>query len=222
MFDRREMIMAHDMFRRELGLLPGLVARVPAGDTGRAGVVCEHLGYVTGILHHHHHAEDEFMWPILVERCAPETAPLVELMSGQHEEVAELGLAVDAALAAWRDGAAAPDRDVLAARLAQLVAVLRNHLALEEEHVVPLLVAQVTAAEWGQALEKIAAGVPPESLALTFGMMMYEGDPEVIDATVAVMPPEVAPVIRQVAGDAFAAHSQLVHGTATPPRSTEL
>jgi hemerythrin-like domain-containing protein len=210
MFDRREMIMAHDMFRRELGLLPGLVARVPAGDAGRAGVISEHIGYVTGILHHHHHAEDEFLWPILAERCAAETAALVELMSGQHEEVAELGLAVDAALAGWRDGAAAPDRDV------------RNHLALEEEHVVPLLTAQVTAAEWGQALEKLAAGVPPESLAVTFGMMMYEGDPEIIDATAASMPPEVAPVIRQVAADAFAAHSQLVHGTATPPRSTEL
>jgi hemerythrin-like domain-containing protein len=222
MFDRREMIMAHDMFRRELGLMPGLVRAVAPGDTERARVISEHIGHVMNILHHHHYTEDEHLWPLLEQRCAPETGPIVELMSGQHEEVAELGRAADAALAAWGDGAAGPARDALAGILGQLAAVLRNHLGLEEEHVVPLIVAQVTAAEWGQILEKMTVGIPPEHLVVTFGMMMYEGDPEVIDATVTSMPPEVAPVMKQLAGEAFAAHSLLVHGTATPPRSTEL
>jgi hypothetical protein len=36
------------------------------------------------------------------------------------------------------------------------------------------------------------------------------------------MPAEVQPVMRDLATQAFAAHAQLIHGTATPPRSTEL
>jgi hypothetical protein len=222
MFDRREMIMAHDMFRREFGLMPGVVRAVADGDRDRAGLIAGHLTVVTAILHEHHQSEDDLMWPVLVERCAPETAPLVGLMASQHDEVAAIGQAVDTALAAWTASADAGSREALAAALDRLVFVLRDHLALEEERVVPLLTAVLPAAEWAQMLEKVVGGVPPEQLTLIFGMMMYEGDPEIIDLTVLNMPPEVRPVIKELAGAAFATHSRAVHGTATPPRSTEL
>jgi hypothetical protein len=222
MFDRQEMIMVHDMFRREFGLMPGVVRAVADGDRDRAAVIAGHIGMVTAILHEHHQAEDDLIWPVLVERCAPETAPLVGLMESQHEEVAAIGRAVDEALAGWTAHAGPAAREALAGALDRLVAVLRDHLALEEERVVPLIAAVLPAAEWAQMLEKVAGGVPPEQLTLTFGMMMYEGDPEIIDLTVTNMPPEVRPVIKELAGGAFAAHSRAVHGTATPPRSTEL
>jgi hypothetical protein len=51
---------------------------------------------------------------------------------------------------------------------------------------------------------------------------MYEGDPHSIDQYVAAMPADARPVIRQLAAKTFADYSQRVHGTATPPRSTEL
>jgi hypothetical protein len=35
-FDGREMAMVHDVFRRELALLPGLIAAVAPGDHARA------------------------------------------------------------------------------------------------------------------------------------------------------------------------------------------
>jgi hypothetical protein len=222
MFDRQEMIMVHDMFRREFGLMPGVVRAVADGDRDRAAVIAGHIGMVTAILHEHHQAEDDLIWPVLVERCAPETAPLVGLMESQHEEVAAIGRAVDEALAGWTAHAGPAAREALAGALDRLVAVLRDHLALEEERVVPLIVKALPAAEWAQMLEKVAGGLPAEQLTLTFGMMMYEGDPEIIDLTVTNMPPEVRPVIKELASGAFAAHSRAVHGTATPPRSTEL
>ena len=51
---------------------------------------------------------------------------------------------------------------------------------------------------------------------------MYEGDPHSIDQFITSMPAHARPGIRQLAAKTFADYSQRVHGTATPPRSTEL
>jgi hypothetical protein len=51
---------------------------------------------------------------------------------------------------------------------------------------------------------------------------MYEGDPHSIDQFIAAMPTDARPDIRQLAAPTFADYSQRVHGTATPPRSTDL
>ena len=220
-FDGREMLMLHDSFRREFGLMPGLVRGAAARDRERAQVITAHITYVSTILHHHHHGEDVHVWPLLAERCAAECAPLVELMEAQHEDIARIGREIDEGLRAWA-GAAAGPREALAAALVRLIPVLRGHLAAEEEHVVPLMERHITAAEWNEIVEKEAADVDPASLPLGFGMLMYEGDPEVVDAAIATMPEQVRPVIRELAAQAFAEHSRLVHGTATPPRSTEL
>jgi hypothetical protein len=71
-------------------------------------------------------------------------------------------------------------------------------------------------------VEQGAAEADPGDLPLGFGMLMYEGDPEVIDQAIANLPAEARPVVKQLAAEAFAAHAEEVHGTATPPRSTEL
>jgi hypothetical protein len=49
-------------------------------------------------------------------------------------------------------------------------------------------------------------------------MVMYEGDPEVIQLILSQMPPEMRAVMKEQASRAFASHSERVHGTATPPR----
>jgi hypothetical protein len=54
------------------------------------------------------------------------------------------------------------------------------------------------------------------------GMLMYEGDPESVEQVIAAMPADAGHLVRPLAAPTFAAHSQRVHGTATPPRSTEL
>ena len=59
-------------------------------------------------------------------------------------------------------------------------------------------------------------------LPLMFGMLMYEGDPEIIERALAAMPADARPVITALAPQTFAEHSRAVHGTPTPPRSTEL
>ena len=58
MADIRDMYMAHGMFRREFGLVPGLIRAVPEGDLERSRVVGRHIDLLSRILHAHHEGED--------------------------------------------------------------------------------------------------------------------------------------------------------------------
>lgn len=71
-------------------------------------------------------------------------------------------------------------------------------------------------------LTESAAGIPADELVLLFGLMIYEDDPEVVNATIENTPPDARPVIGGLATEAFAQHAELVYGTPTPIKSTEL
>jgi hemerythrin-like domain-containing protein len=221
-FDGREMLALHDMLRREFTLMPNAVGGVPVGDRNRAHVIGQHIAGVAATLHEHHHAEDEGIWPLLVQRCGDEVAPLVEVIEGQHGQVALLLDQVGAAMAAWREDPTAAARAALIDAVTLLLPPLKGHLQLEEEQIVPLMEQHITSDEANKVFGAVAASMEPDALVLLFGMVMYEGHPEIIDGLVANMPPEVGGVIRPLAEQAFAAHSELIHGTATPPRGTEL
>jgi hemerythrin-like domain-containing protein len=221
-FDGREMFMVHDMFRREFALLPGLVVGVKVGDHARAQSIGDHIEALTSVLHHHHRSEDEYVWPLLVDRCADSTPALTGLMEGQHQHVAARLHDAGKALSVWRASVTADSREALFDALDRLLPPLREHLTDEEELLVPLMERHITAAEFNEIVQKGSADAEPEALPLGFGMLMYEGDPEIIDRTVANMPADIRPVIKELAAKAFAEHSLQVHGTATPPPSTEL
>ena len=221
-FHRSEMLIVHDAFRREFALMPGLVGGVAAGDRDHAQIIGDHIHGATSVLHIHHVLEDDNVWPLLLDRCGESAASLVELMEGQHQQVAAAVHQVDEALSVWRDSPFADSRQALVDVLARLILVLKEHLSTEEDRVVPLMEQHITAAEWNEFLEKESAAVDPEHLPLMLGMLMYEGDPESVEQVIATMSADTGPVISQLAAPTFAAHSQRVHGTATPPRSTQL
>jgi hemerythrin-like domain-containing protein len=146
-FDGREMFMVHAIFRRELGLAPALVRGVAPGDRERAAVVAEHIQGVNTVLHHHHASEDEYVWPLLLERGVDQVAPLVVAMESQHEEVAKRGFEVGEALAAFSRTASVESQDALAGALDRLVPLLNEHLTVEEQEVVPLMEQHITMAD---------------------------------------------------------------------------
>ena len=221
-FHGSEMLLVHDMFRREFALMPGLVRGVAAGDRHHAQIIGDHVKGATSALHSHHVLEDDNVWPLLLDRCGESVAPLVELMEGQHHQIARLIPQVDEALRVWRDSPTVESRQGLIDILDRLIPALKEHLSTEEDRVVPLMEQHIAAAEWNEFLLKESAAVDPDRLPLMLGMLMYEGDPESVERVIATMSAETGPVIRQLAAPTFAAHSQRVHGTATPPRSTEL
>jgi hemerythrin-like domain-containing protein len=221
-FHGSEMLIVHDMFRREFALMPGLVRRVAVGERDRAQIIGDHIEGATSALHIHHVLEDGNVWPLLLDRCGESVAPLVDLMERQHHQIATLIPRVDQALNVWRDSPTVESRQALVDILDRLIPALKEHLSTEEDRVVPLMEQHITAAEWNEFLKAESAAVEPDYLPLMLGMLMYEGDPESVEQVIATMSADTGPVIRQLAAPTFAAHSQRVHGTATPPRSTEL
>jgi hemerythrin-like domain-containing protein len=220
-FDSSDMLMIHNMVRREFALMPGLVGAVVAGEHDRAQIIGDHVQAVIDLLHQHHTHEDENIWPLLLARCGESVAPLAGLMQGQHHQVATLLHQIDEALSIWRDAVTIESRQVLANLLDRLIPALKEHLSAEEDRVVPLMEQYITVAEWHPSMGSELAADPAQ-FALIVGLLIYEGDPHSIDQYVAAMPADARPGIRQLAAKTFADHSQRVHGTATPPRSTDL
>jgi hypothetical protein len=218
--DPRDMVAAHTMFRREFGLMPGLVRAVTPGDKPRATLVADHITLVSGVLSQHHAGEDRHIWPRLRERCPQECGPLIDVMEDQRHAIHTCLLQVSKALSPWRDSASARARGALAGAIDRLIAVISEHLALEEERVVPLIVTYITDAEYAARAQKHAASIPPGKLLTVFGMIMYDGDRAVSDMILAEMPVEVQPAIKDLAVQAYAAYATDLYGTAAPPRAT--
>src|SRR5262249_21432155 len=112
------------------------------------------------------------------------------------------------------------DGEGFAAVLDDLIRVLTKHTALEESAVLPLAEKYVTAAEWGQMGKHGMDTFPKRLLPLAFGMMMYEGDPAVMQRTLSNAPLPVRRLMPILAPRAFRRHAQLVYGTPTPPKIT--
>ncbi|MER7282810.1 hemerythrin domain-containing protein [Dactylosporangium sp. NPDC000244] len=184
------MAWVHQVYRRELRLLAGLVAGVADGDRERAAIVAEHLADITGSLHEHHVGEDELLWPPLLRRARPH-AELVHRMERQHDELHGLLQEAAALGPVWRASAAAADRDRLADVVARISKVTDEHLADEEEHVLPLIREHITPSEW-QAFElRGHASIPPEKALVFLGIGLQDATDHERAQFTGGLPPEV-------------------------------
>ena len=186
--DTWDMRCVHRVFRREFRLLPSLIQSVALGDTARAGVVADHAGDMTYMLHHHHSGEDDLLWPILLERVALR-ADLVHRMEAQHEQISVLLDRFETLLPQWRARADTAARDELAGLGARLSAALDEHLAEEENEVLPLVSEHLTQAEWNALGERGQESLPKGSKAFVFlGGILKDASPAEQKRFLAMLP----------------------------------
>ncbi len=214
--DTGEMPTVHTFFRREFRLAGDAVRRVPVGDVHRARVVADHFEYVGRALHHHHTAEDELVWPLLLERVPQELAPIVELMQRQHERVDALLREADAAAARWVSAAGRVERDHLAEVHDTLSETLAEHLDAEEQRLLPIAARSLSQAEWDAVGARARAGTRRGERMLTFGMIQHDGDPVVVTRMLSSAPAPVRRMLPALARRAFRRRALQVHGTPTP------
>jgi hemerythrin-like domain-containing protein len=178
MADSRDMIVVHDMFRRQFKAIPGLVSEVPEGDAAQVAIVADHVTWMTTFLHTHHEGEDLEVWPRLLQRLPGETDPLIYTMESQHEGLARALDDLAAQAAAWRKTSAVPERDALAEGATDLLLRIAEHLDLEERKVLTLIDRYLTEKEWkevgGSGLKKMKFG----QLKVAFGMILDGATPE--------------------------------------------
>jgi hemerythrin-like domain-containing protein len=220
--DVRMMKVAHSNFRRELGLSPAAVRSVRSGDRRRTAMVADHVELFLSLLHHHHSIEDDLLWAALLERVPHELAPLVHVMQSQHEQVADHLDEAHQALDSWRRTASSSDGESLAEIVAELCVALFEHLHAEETHLLPIMARHITAAEWAEFTEQGMSSIPKRKMLLGFGMMLYEGDPEVIGIEIGKLPAPVRRLLPPLGRRAFRRYARRLHGTPTPPRGVGL
>jgi len=99
-------------------------------------------------------------------------------MESQHE-VIDAGLqAVDERKAAWRATADEAERDAFAQAVDDLLGPLAQHLAAEEEHMLPLIDRHLTAAEWADVGNQGLATLPRTKVPVLFGMLLADASDE--------------------------------------------
>jgi hypothetical protein len=209
--DVRDMFAMHTLLGREFGLLPSLVRGVRARDEARTVIVADHISKLTALLHEHHRGEDDLLWPRLLQRAPAEAGPVVELMRAQHATIAALVVEIERELKAWRASAASAHGDPLSGALDRMNPIIAEHTRTEEPRALPLVEKYITAAEYAELGTRGTASLAPAEQVLLVGMMMYDGGPDVLPRTVPSAVKEAAPGV-------YAAYSERVHGTATPPR----
>lgn len=172
--DTWEMVLVHRAFRREFRMMPALIRAARTRD--RAEVLGAHLHNLTDALHHHHTHEDDLLWPMLLSRVGLDE-DLVHRMESQHARLAVLLDRIAELNPRWR---ATGDRDLgdeLAAAVAGASAGLDEHLADEENLILPLVSEHVTQAEWAAFNAAAQKTLPKNALALYFvGAILEEAD----------------------------------------------
>ncbi|MFD3450605.1 nitroreductase/quinone reductase family protein [Streptomyces sp. NPDC058691] len=169
--DTHDMVVVHRIYRREFGLLADLILSAPAGDTRRAVDIADHLEFTLAGLHHHHTAEDEFLWPRLLERAQPQ-ADLVQRMQFQHDAVATSIEAARQLMQKWcGDPTTALGRE-LAATLTGLRDALNEHLDDEEMHILPLVRTHLTVTEWQEVGQKAFEKFPRSAMPIAVGQLL--------------------------------------------------
>ncbi|NIK56785.1 hemerythrin domain-containing protein [Kribbella shirazensis] len=216
--DVRMMKVAHSSFRRELGLSPAAVRGVRAGDQRRTTTVADHVDLFLSLLHHHHTIEDDLLWSALLTRVPQELAPLVHVMESQHEQVADHLHLAHQALDRWRRTASGADGEMLAELLAELCTALFEHLHAEETHLLPIMVQHLTAAEWEEFTDQGMSSIPKRMMLLGFGMMLYEGDPDVIALELRKLPAPLRRLLPPLGRRAYRRYARRLHGTPAPQR----
>jgi hemerythrin-like domain-containing protein len=175
--DTSEMVFVHNCFRQQFGALPDLVRAVPDSDTARASVIVGFLAELTTSLHHHHEAEDELMWPLLLEG-APMDSELILRMEEQHERIGELYQRAAENAAAFVATADAPGREELADILTELIGALAEHLHDEEVHILPLVERVMTVEQWNALGERGRSGIPKDRQLVFLGFLLMANTPE--------------------------------------------
>jgi hemerythrin-like domain-containing protein len=198
----QQMVVIHRVFRREFGLLPGLIRRVAPGDVARASVVADHAANLLEFLHVHHSGEDEFLWPTLLERVEVKS-DLIHRMEAQHEHVARLVDQARELLPAWANEPTLDGTAVLAATFDDMAGALGEHLGDEEVEILPLVETHLSVAEWNRLGEHARASLSPPAGMASLAAILEEADDDERTMFTKDLPPPVLTVFVSQAEPAY-------------------
>jgi len=184
--DTSDMAGVHKVFRSSLASAPAFIESA-AGDDHRRGLIANYYTNVLAFLEAHHEAEEELLFPLLIER-APEQRGVVDQAIEQHEHVVALLAVAKTASTTW-ESKGDTEGPELARVLGSLDEVLSAHLDHEEATVVPLATEHVTVEEWGMMPGHTLAHFNGDKVWLIMGLIRENFTPEQRARMLEGMPP---------------------------------
>jgi Hemerythrin HHE cation binding domain len=200
--DTRDMIWVHNAFRRAFTEAPGQIASVHDGGAERAQYVASYLAEVLWFLHAHHDAEDQLLYPLLVER-APETGALFRRMETQHQAVAASILRAEEAAERFGRSGSTQDGEALAAACSSLIDEASDHLSEEEAEVLPVVARTITPEEWGALPARTLSGYTGTRVWLLLGLVIEAVPDDLRADMIGRLPPPVTEMWFGFGSDAF-------------------
>ncbi|SOC48506.1 Hemerythrin HHE cation binding domain-containing protein [Blastococcus aggregatus] len=160
--DLNGMYLAHHAFRRDLASFARAAAGtpVPEREVWRAlGVRWERFGHV---LHHHHSAEDEVLWPQLLDlvdgQGDADGRATLEAMETEHHLIDPLLAGCAEGFAAMAERPEEGTRQQLAGCVGRTREVLAHHLRHEEEEALPIVQRLLSQEGWDAVEEAAGSG----------------------------------------------------------------
>ena len=179
--------------------------------------MADHLELVHGNLHHHHTAEDDLLWPKLLQRVPEELAPLVHLMEQQHATVEALLDEIAQVLPRWRSRRRARSIvPALADLHDRLYVHLVEHMDAEEERLLPIASRNVSQDEWEEMGAAARSGTPRSRSLLVLGHDRVRRGPGARRPHARRGPCSGALAAAPVAGRVYRRHARAVYGTPSP------
>lgn len=170
----RPMLLIHRVIRREIGNLPGLI-RGAADNPARAKIVGAHAKEMLDFLHVHHSGEDELLYPLLRARVTLD-GDLIDRMESQHAQVDLAIRELNSDLPAWTARGDSVIGERMAARIDSMLPVLKDHLAEEEQLILPLVSTTLSQQEWDALGEHGFGAVPGKRRLIILGYIVEEAD----------------------------------------------
>ncbi|MGY2703789.1 hemerythrin domain-containing protein [Nocardioides sp. HB32] len=156
--DMQTMYLMHHAFRRDLDAFAGAVRSTSAGDRRTWKALADRWELFAAVLHKHHLAEDDQIWPALVQLGTLEDIAVLEAMESEHGEIDPL---LESCAAGFRRLARRADEDARAALAVRVCAAresLRRHLAHEETEAIAIIQRLIDTARWAEIEAGIGKG----------------------------------------------------------------
>lgn len=245
-FVRRAELDLHSTLHREFDLWASAAHRFIPGVPSRAVALVDHAEVLFTVLDLHYRSQTDAVWPLLDNRCHDRFQWPKQLMRKDRDQITELKTDFESTLQRCRSHVAASPNDLLDA-IDSLTIAVKQHLTHEEVFVVPLIIEHMTDGEFDAIMDVGITNLEPSLQSLLLGMLMYEGDPKIVDRATAALAAAVRrraaalfisaherdsepfdrssaalrAAIRRRAATDYANHSQRLHGTLEPPVSTQ-
>lgn len=148
------LLACHGRFEKQCATLEKLLIHLPdhGSNTEAQQAARNILNYFDSAAVHHHDDEERNLFPLLERAGQGEWCEVVELLTGEHDDLAQLWRALRPPLQAITQGEAVA---LNATHAERFIALHRSHIAFENERVLPLARQILSAADLltlGQAM----------------------------------------------------------------------